>query len=163
MLPERYDLEIKVDVDEKIFSGSVKISINLQEEKTTFIILHAASSLNILSQNVTDSESKELTIKNDFRYAPLQFFVLEMEQPLTTGKYFLNFEFNSTLSTDMSGFYLSEYQSENGMKKLASTQFQVCNTSIDRKYDLNFDHFRTFMHGEHSLVLMNHHSNRYFM
>lgn len=130
VIPIKYDLSIKVDLDQEQFEGTVEIIVEIKET-INYVILHAAKSLNITDSKLSITESKtDLEIKQTFAYESNEFWVIEMKESIIVENQkplniTLNFEFNSKLDTDMTGFYLSKYNDNNGnVKKLAATQFQ---------------------------------------
>lgn len=118
-------MEFTIDLDNDKFNGTATVTVSIDEE-VKYIVLHAATSLKIISQSVTDSNQNPLKIASNFTYEPLEFLVLEMENTVQPGEIKLNFEFESDLATDMFGIYKSVYvNSEGNNVKLVSTQFQV--------------------------------------
>lgn len=121
-----------MDLDREIFNGTVEIDVDLKEN-VRYIILHKATSLSINDSMVFISATNEnqiLKLDKSFAYTPYEFWVLKLAEEISFQqhpKIRLRFQFNSKLSTDMHGFYLSKYYDSKRKKmvKLASTQFQV--------------------------------------
>lgn len=109
--PQSYDLKLNVDLENDQFSGSVAINTEITGEAQNLRYLTlTAKGLNITSNKVINlSTGSEIKVTRAFAYKPYDFWVLELESPVKNNQVELQFEFNSKLSTDMAGFYLSQY------------------------------------------------------
>ncbi|XP_033735696.1 endoplasmic reticulum aminopeptidase 2-like [Pecten maximus] len=127
--PLEYHILIYPHFKEKTFSGIVEIKTIIKKQ-TPLIILHGAQ-LNILSTKVTIGSEDGLTlkighVKNRYECRKLQMHILQMDEPLTKGsKVNIILTFRGKLEKKLSGLYLSNYTTPEGVVKyLATTQFE---------------------------------------
>ena len=119
--PNRYEIELDVDLDNFSYTGAQKVDLNVVEATNNIV-------LNSVGIEVT--KAKIQTTKQDI---PLgvnyieedEKIVFESQETLSEGVYELYLEFNSEITNDLKGFYKSSYMSEDGEKKwIATTQFE---------------------------------------
>ena len=119
--PNRYEIELDVDLDNFSYTGAQKVDLNVVEATNNIV-------LNSVGIEVT--KAKIQTTKQDI---PLKVnyieedekIVFESQETLSEGVYELYIEFNSEITDDLKGFYKSSYMSEDGEKKwIATTQFE---------------------------------------
>ena len=119
--PNRYEIELDVDLDNFSYTGAQKVDLNVVEATNNIV-------LNSVGIEVT--KAKIQTTKQDI---PLKInyieedekIVFESQETLSEGVYELYLEFNSEITNDLKGFYKSSYMSEDGEKKwIATTQFE---------------------------------------
>ena len=119
--PNRYEIELDVDLDNFSYTGAQKVDLNVVEATNNIV-------LNSVGIEVT--KAKIQTTKQDI---PLKVnyieedekIVFESQETLSEGVYELYLEFNSEITDDLKGFYKSSYISEDGEKKwIATTQFE---------------------------------------
>ena len=119
--PNRYEIELDVDLDNFSYTGAQKVNLNVVEATNNIV-------LNSVGIEVT--KAKIQTTKKDI---PLEVnyieedekIVFESQETLSEGVYELYLEFNSEITNDLKGFYKSSYMSEDGEKKwIATTQFE---------------------------------------
>ena len=119
--PNRYEIELDVDLDNFSYTGAQKVDLNVVEATNNIV-------LNSVGIEVT--KAKIQTTKKDI---PLEVnyieedekIVFESQETLSEGVYELYLEFNSEITNDLKGFYKSSYMSEDGEKKwIATTQFE---------------------------------------
>jgi len=119
--PNRYEIELDVDLDNFSYTGAQKVDLNVVEATNNIV-------LNSVGIEVT--KAKIQTTKQNI---PLKVnyieedekIVFESQETLSEGVYELYLEFNSEITNDLKGFYKSSYMSEDGEKKwIATTQFE---------------------------------------
>ena len=119
--PNRYEIELDVNLDNFSYTGAQKVDLNVVEATNNIV-------LNSVGIEVT--KAKIQTTKQDI---PLKVnyieedekIVFESQETLSEGVYELYLEFNSEITNDLKGFYKSSYMSEDGEKKwIATTQFE---------------------------------------
>ena len=119
--PNKYEIELDVDLDNFSYTGAQKVDLNVVEATNNIV-------LNSVGIEVT--KAKIQTTKQDI---PLKVnyieedekIVFESQETLSEGVYELYLEFNSEITNDLKGFYKSSYMSEDGEKKwIATTQFE---------------------------------------
>ena len=125
--PVHYDINLKIDVDNEIFSGSMKIEINLTKP-LRYLILHSKDLL-IKSSTINTKVDNTLVSEVDsaFSYEPNQYWVVPLQKIILSGSYVAQFEFDGNLSQSLSGLYVSRYVDNKTrlQSKLATTQFQA--------------------------------------
>ncbi|XP_060074768.1 glutamyl aminopeptidase-like [Ylistrum balloti] len=127
ILPERYDIFLRIDLDNRTFKGNVNITVKTSAPKKV-LLLH----INILwivkdSVKVRSLDgSKMYKIKLQFQVWKTQFWVIILEEELKlSGYYVIEIgTFKGTMYTDLRGLYLSSYESSTGTRYLAATQLQ---------------------------------------
>ena len=110
--PNRYEIELDVDLDNFSYTGAQKVDLNVVEATNNIV-------LNSVGIEVT--KAKIQTTKQDI---PLEVnyieedekIVFESKETLSEGVYELYLEFNSEITNDLKGFYKSSYMSEDGEK-----------------------------------------------
>ncbi len=119
--PNRYEIELDVNLDKFSYTGTQKINLNVVET-TNKIVLNSVG-IDVTKakiQNTKQDISLEVSyIEEDEK------IVFESQETLSEGVYELYIEFNSEITNDLKGFYKSSYMSEDGEKKwIATTQFE---------------------------------------
>ena len=119
--PNRYEIELDVDLDKFSYTGTQKVDLNVVET-TNKIVLNSVG-IEVTKAKIQNTEqdiSLEVSyIEDDEK------IVFESEEVLSKGLYELYLEFNSEITNDLKGFYKSSYMSEGGEKKwIATTQFE---------------------------------------
>lgn len=122
-LPIHYDLYMHPNLEADKFSGRVTIEIDAQQPRD-HLLVHIKF-LNVTSSDLTDDQGKTIPIKDAFEYAANEFWVVQLESKISTGKYFLTLEFTGPLDNGILGFYKSVYVDSNGKERaIATSKFQ---------------------------------------
>ncbi|KAK9505908.1 hypothetical protein O3M35_009875 [Rhynocoris fuscipes] len=123
VFPTNYNLSIFPRMKEGTFSGNITIALKLTEPRK-FILLHQYE-LNITKTLLKTNDGKEINIKNTFLYEKNQFWVIVLENEITSGEYELDLKFNGSLVNKIVGFYRSTYKNKDGsLRYLATTKFE---------------------------------------
>ncbi|XP_069101802.1 aminopeptidase N-like [Argopecten irradians] len=127
ILPEKYDLFLRIDIGNRSFKGSVNITVKTSAPKKV-LLLHI-NILWIVKDSVkvrTIDGSKVFAIKEQFQVWTTQFWVIILEEEISgSGYYVIEIgTFRGTMYTDLRGLYLSSYESSSGTRYLAATQLQ---------------------------------------
>ncbi|KAI8500624.1 hypothetical protein Bbelb_214420 [Branchiostoma belcheri] len=122
--PETYDVLLKIDMENFVFSGHVEI-LMLCNSSATEVIIHS-NKLNISKVTFTDDDGSTRDITDFWFHMPNQFLVVPTGKALREGQmYRLYVEFVGPLKDDLAGLYLSQYAGPNGDPiYLATTQMQ---------------------------------------
>eukprot|EP00731_Ephydatia_muelleri_P032160 Em0023g667a len=117
--PRTYDLSLTVDLGKFTVQGSVTIAASVQAA-TPYIIVHALD-MDISSATVSSGSVSKL-----FFYSENQFYVIAMKEALPAGQSItITLNFNYNLTSGLSGFYRSSYNTISGTTAyLATTQFE---------------------------------------
>lgn len=120
LIPTHYNLELRVDLEKFIFTGSVEIDVECKRD-TDYVILHV-NSLKISRSEVTitDVERGAFTEIYTQESVPVnQFHVLQTVNPLRARrKYKIKFEkFEGKLNDDLRGLYRSSYKDQDDQTK----------------------------------------------
>lgn len=122
ILPIKYDINLKPDLENFIFAGFETIYLNILKETKTFT-LHSKD-LNIETASVEIKKNKIFASKIDYD-TKNETATFSFKEKIPKGKFKLNLSFTGILNDKMRGFYKSTYE-ENGEKKhIATTQFEA--------------------------------------
>ncbi len=132
--PSFYELELKVDLSNFVFEGSVEVHFKAKDA-TEYIILHT-NSLEITQTGISVKQSGSshiLDIVDQIEVPTNQFYVLQMALPLQRNrKYTVEFKkFKGMLQDDLRGIYRSSYKDNNGNTRLVKLMaepwsYKVC-------------------------------------
>lgn len=122
ILPEMYNITLQVDLETSSVTGEVNVLCNVATP-TQYVLIHAKD-MNVSvahvrqGDNSLDLESARMCDENDF-------YVIKLQDLLSTGDASIHLTFNYTLRKDLAGFYSSSYTTLEGTKRyLATTQFE---------------------------------------
>ncbi|MFA6256934.1 MAG: M1 family metallopeptidase [Candidatus Paceibacterota bacterium] len=121
VIPTKYKLELKPDLENFTFSGRESISVNVLQ-KTKTITLHSKE---------IDIETADLTIKNEKIFGKISYdkksdtATFTFPQLIPPGKYELTLVFQGILNDKMRGFYRSKYNVRGKAFHMATTQFEA--------------------------------------
>ena len=123
IVPDHYDVSLRVDLESFDVTGEVAINAQVVSE-TLYILVHV-SDMNITSVQVSQGGST-VRIKSAFNFPENEFYVIELSTALKTGSLDINISYNYTLRDDLAGFYRSSYikKSTGERRWLATTQFE---------------------------------------
>ncbi len=119
--PNRYEIELDVDLDKFSYTGRQKVDLNVVET-TDKIVLNSVG-IEVTKAKIQNTE-QDISLEVSYIEEDEK-IVFESEEVLSKGLYELYLEFNSEITNDLKGFYKSSYTSESGEKKwIATTQFE---------------------------------------
>ena len=119
--PNRYEIELDVDLDKFSYTGTQKVDLNVVET-TNKIVLNSVG-IEVTKAKIQNTE-QDISLEVSYIEEDEK-IVFESEEVLSKGLYELYLEFNSEITNDLKGFYKSSYMSEGGEKKwIATTQFE---------------------------------------
>lgn len=119
--PNRYEIELDVDLDKFSYTGRQKVDLNVVET-TNKIVLNSVG-IEVTKAKIQNTE-QDISLEVSYIEEDEK-IVFESEEVLSKGLYELYLEFNSEITNDLKGFYKSSYMSEGGEKKwIATTQFE---------------------------------------
>ncbi|MBK77236.1 MAG: hypothetical protein CL518_01485 [Actinobacteria bacterium] len=119
--PNRYEIELDVDLDKFSYTGRQKVDLNVVET-TNKIVLNSVG-IQVTKAKIQNTE-QDISLEVSYIEEDEK-IVFESEEVLSKGLYELYLEFNSEITNDLKGFYKSSYMSEGGEKKwIATTQFE---------------------------------------
>lgn len=121
VLPEKYELLLKPDLEAFTFEGEETIELNLLKP-TAEITLHSAE-LEIESAEFIESEEKVWAGKISFN-EKRETATFKFPKPLKKGQAKLKLIFKGILNDKMRGFYRSKFQHDGKNKYMATTQFE---------------------------------------
>ena len=117
IVPDHYDMLIRVYLDTLRFSGNSNITINVT--KATDKILFHINKINITDVEVIDNASNALEIDDSFPSLKRQFFVVILKDNLVVGTHELRLSFVANIETEeLNGFYKSTYKNGAGETRL---------------------------------------------
>jgi puromycin-sensitive aminopeptidase len=121
-IPKSYDLEIKPNLDDFTFEGTV--SITLQVPTPTSVIELNAKDLTVTSASVRGGDGNEqvLQVAHDNEH---EILTLQASTVIDAGTTVVDIAFSGELKDDLAGFYRSSYQDASGETRyIATTQFE---------------------------------------
>ncbi len=122
IIPLKYKITLKPDLDNFTFSGFENITIKIEKE-TKSIEIHSKE-LDIETASITINKNKIFTSKityNEERESVTLFF----KETIKKGKYDLHIVFKGILNDKMRGFYRSSYEIDSKKHFIATTQFEA--------------------------------------
>ncbi len=123
VVPESYDISLKLNMDDFQVTGSVNISCSLTDS-VDYIALHFKD-MTILPDGhrvMRDGKSVE---HSEATHSENDFYIFNLTEPLIAGPIHLLLNFSYTLRNDLAGFYRSSYtDSEGNTQYLGTTQFE---------------------------------------
>lgn len=108
--PVAYNLFLHPNLEDKTFSGNVKIEFNVTDS-IPFVALHSKF-LNVTTNKLIrnlENGAEGIAIKNSFEYPKFEYFVVEPETTLEVGDYTIDLDFKGNLHDKIVGFYGSSY------------------------------------------------------
>ncbi|KAK7352549.1 hypothetical protein VNO80_17972 [Phaseolus coccineus] len=124
-VPKRYDINLKPDLVEHRFLGSVAVNLDIVTA-TSFIVLNAAE-LSISTDAVSFTIGQSSTVIKPSRvelFENDEILVLEFPEEIPVGLGVLTIRFEGILNDRMKGLYRSTYEYNGEKKTMAVTQFE---------------------------------------
>ncbi|XP_052084017.1 aminopeptidase N-like [Mytilus californianus] len=126
-IPEHYDIQLMIDLENKTFTGSVNI-ILIAKKPTKYIAFHI-NMMQIFPQDVkvrNINTNKYLAIDQQKPYKRNQLWIIELVDMVDIGhSYMVEVRsFFAKIIRDLKGLYLSMYEEDGEVKYLAATQLQ---------------------------------------
>lgn len=122
VIPSEYHLNIRTDLTNCTFSGTVLVKADVT--KPTDTITCNALDLTISSVSLNTGQTAH-EIKLDSEHERLQ---ASFEATIPIGPIEITYEFSGVLRDDLSGYYLSEFRDENDeVQRIATTHFEATN------------------------------------
>lgn len=117
--PVHYDLEVKPEMETDIYTGTVSISITL-EQSTSYLWLHLRETKITEMPTLQKSSGQQIALNDCFGYTPQEYLVMKAEAELSvtdeSDPYILTLKFQGWLNDSLVGFYRTTY-TENGLTK----------------------------------------------
>ncbi|NXF04194.1 AMPE aminopeptidase, partial [Smithornis capensis] len=125
--PVHYDLEIKPEMERDIYSGTVNISIAL-ENPTSSLWLHLRETKITEMPTLRKSSGQQIALNECFEYKPQEYIVMKAaaELPVTdeSDLYILTLKFQGWLNGSLVGFYRTTYTENGQIKSIAATDHE---------------------------------------
>ncbi|ODV82321.1 uncharacterized protein CANTADRAFT_19886 [Suhomyces tanzawaensis NRRL Y-17324] len=120
--PYHYDISIsQIDVDDDSFFGKALIHFEVLEATDELHLNYRELYVN----KVVISADKDIPVIGITEYKEKEYFVIKFDQPVRPGKLQALVEYQGKITSNMMGFYKSEYV-ENGQNRIMlSTQFEA--------------------------------------
>ncbi|KAK7349272.1 hypothetical protein VNO77_06514 [Canavalia gladiata] len=122
-IPKRYELHLIPDLSASTFSGTVQISLTINEN-TKFIVLNALE-LIIEDTRFTNSHGQLYTPRDVVVDNEDEILVLVFAETLGVGEGILAIHFSGILNEHLTGFYRCTYVDGGVKKNMAVTQFEA--------------------------------------
>ncbi|XP_063014050.1 LOW QUALITY PROTEIN: glutamyl aminopeptidase [Melospiza melodia melodia] len=125
--PVHYDLEIKPEMEQDTYSGTVSISISL-EKPTSSLWLHLRDTKVTEMPTLRKSSGQQIALNDCFEYKPQEYIVMKAatELPITgeNDLYVLTLKFQGWLNGSLVGFYRTTYTENGQIKSIAATDHE---------------------------------------
>ncbi len=122
VIPLRYEIKLKPDLEAAVFQGEETISLQLTKATKT-LVLHA-NEISVESAEVL--VGKEKHVARDISYDnKLETVTFSFDKIIPVGKIKLHLTFSGILNELMHGFYRSHFEHEGKTHHLATTQFEA--------------------------------------
>ncbi|NXM15054.1 AMPE aminopeptidase, partial [Ploceus nigricollis] len=125
--PVHYDLEIKPEMEQDTYSGTVSISIAL-EKPTSSLWLHLRDTKVTEIPTLRKSSGQQIAVNECFEYKPQEYIVMKAaaELPVTdeSDPYVLTLKFQGWLNGSLVGFYRTTYTENGQIKSIAATDHE---------------------------------------
>jgi aminopeptidase N len=124
VVPSRYELTLRPDLDEGTFSGTVDVSL-IVEQPVDRVVLNAAD-LSIDAGRIAFDDGTVLALESVDYDAGSQRASLAFEAPVVAGEWVLSLTFHGVLNDRLRGFYRSTYTDpqSGAAYTIATTQFE---------------------------------------
>ncbi|KAL7982033.1 hypothetical protein Chor_001090 [Crotalus horridus] len=122
--PVHYDLDLTPEMEAEVYTGMVNISIRLEEQTTKHLWLHLRETKITEMPQLRTSLGQVIEIKRCFGYEPQEYVVIEAEEDLRPGNYFLSMKFKGYLNGSLVGFYSTTYGENGKTKYIAATDHE---------------------------------------
>lgn len=125
--PIHYDLELKPQLEQDTYTGTVNISINLTQP-SQHLWLHLRETRITQLPQLRRSSGEQVQVRQCFKYETHEYLVIEAAQQLsaTTDNtyYILTLEFAGWLNGSLVGFYRTTYTENGQTKSIAATDHE---------------------------------------
>jgi puromycin-sensitive aminopeptidase len=122
VVPSRYDLTLRPDLDAATFTGTVRIEVSVRAPTAT-VLLNAADLVIDEAAVVTGDTRHAARTELDEATERLH---LHLDEPLTEGDAVVELAFTGVLNDQLKGFYRSTFTDDGGHERvLATTQFEA--------------------------------------
>uniref|UniRef100_A0A8C9FAU0 Aminopeptidase n=1 Tax=Pavo cristatus TaxID=9049 RepID=A0A8C9FAU0_PAVCR len=125
--PIHYDLEVKPEMETDIYTGTVNISIAL-EQSTSHLWLHLRETKITEMPTLRKSSGQQIALTDCFEYEAQEYIVMKAEEELTVADesdpYILTLKFQGWLNGSLVGFYRTTYTENGETKSIAATDHE---------------------------------------
>ncbi|NWH70192.1 AMPE aminopeptidase, partial [Piaya cayana] len=125
--PVHYDLEMKPEMETDIYTGTVNISIVL-EQSTSHLWLHLRETKITEMPTLRKSSGQQIVLNECFEYNLQEYIVMKAETELSVtdenDPYILTLKFQGWLNGSLVGFYRTTYTENGQIKSIAATDHE---------------------------------------
>ncbi|NXY41199.1 AMPE aminopeptidase, partial [Ceuthmochares aereus] len=125
--PVHYDLEMKPEMETDIYTGTVNISIVL-EQSTSYLWLHLRETKITEMPTLRKSSGQQIVLNECFEYNLQEYIVMKAEAELSitdeNDPYILTLKFQGWLNGSLVGFYRTTYTENGQIKSIAATDHE---------------------------------------
>ncbi|NXC51288.1 AMPE aminopeptidase, partial [Penelope pileata] len=127
MKPLHYDLEVKPEMETDIYTGTVSISIAL-DQSTSHLWLHLRETKVTEMPTLRRSSGQQILLDDCFEYETQEYIVMRAETELAAADesdpYILTLKFQGWLNGSLVGFYRTTYTEDGVTKSIAATDHE---------------------------------------
>ncbi|WBO24253.1 M1 family metallopeptidase [Sphingomonas abietis] len=127
--PTRYDIAVTPDAEKMVFTGSVKIAIDIHAATRTITL----NALELTIDRASLAGAGTPTIAYD---PELQTVTLTFAKPLAAGRYTLDLAYHGKINRSSQGLFALDYDTPQGKKRMLATQFEAADA---RRFVPSFD------------------------
>jgi len=121
-VPKKYDILLEPDLENEMFSGSTKISVEILEPTNKLVLNAKKLEIETISISIENKEYKCGWEVSDSQ----ETITVKTDEDLSLGVIEIDIRYQANLTKDLVGFYISEYKDDKKTThKIASTQFQA--------------------------------------
>ncbi|XP_009930430.2 glutamyl aminopeptidase [Opisthocomus hoazin] len=125
--PVHYDLEMKPEMEQDNYTGTVSISIAL-EKSTSYLWLHLRETKITEMPTLQKSSGQQIALNDCFEYESQEYIVMKAEAELSVTNendpYILTLKFQGWLNGSLVGFYRTTYTENGEIKSIAATDHE---------------------------------------
>jgi puromycin-sensitive aminopeptidase len=130
VVPSHYDLTLQPELEEAVFSGSVRIRLTVTEPVSEIVL--NAKELEI-DEALLSSASGPVPVVDVTLLPALERAAFALASPLPAGEYELELRFRGILNDKLAGFYRSSFRDDRGEQHLIATS-QLQSTDARRAF-----------------------------
>jgi len=117
VLPIHYDISLQPDVAKLVFSGSVKITLDVKSPTDT--IQFNAADLTLGKVSLSGAPAPSLSYNQEHQIETLKF-----PSPVAAGRHTLSIDYTGKINTHAAGIFVLDYDAKQGKKQALFTQFE---------------------------------------
>lgn len=108
--PLKYELNIRINVEDEVFSGDVSINLEVTAPTTSIHLNYKDVAVDWINARLAlDATGQTFQVVNEVDRSVEQIYELHFQQSLEVGSYTLQLQFDGNIRHDLTGLYKSSY------------------------------------------------------